>query len=313
MNIERQYTYSGYTDMNNVDWDLVRSFLVVARTGSLSAAARDLGESQPTLSRDIQAIESATKLNLFQRTTQGLKLTEAGQNLVEAASKMDEAADLFQRQVSGMSADLEGDVRISVNEIVGIYLLPPAIAAFRRQNPGVHVEIVITNEASSISKREADIALRMFKPTQPDLVAKRLPDLEIGFYATQEYINDYGHPQSMDELINHSIIGFDESMEFIESAADFGFHLVRDNFALRTDHMLAQINLGRAGAGIVGTHVELANQWPELIRLMDWVPLPDLEFWIVCHSDTQFNSRIRAMQQFLTDWFKDDPYEHMIL
>lgn len=299
--------------MNRLDWDLVRSFLVVARTGSLSAAARELGESQPTLSRDIQAIESVTKLNLFKRTTQGLTLTEAGQNLVDAASKMDDAADLFQRQVSGMSVELEGDVRISVNEIVGVYLLPPAIAAFRREHPGVSIEIVITNEPSSISKREADIALRMFKPTQPDLVAKRLPDLELGFYATQDYINEFGTPQSMDEFSQHSIIGFDQGTEFIDGAAKLGYHLVRDNFALRTDHLLAQINLCRAGAGIVGTHVELANRWPELVRIMDWIPLPSLEFWIVCHSDTQFNSRIRAFQQFLSFWFKNDPYEHIIL
>lgn len=299
--------------MNSINWDLVQSFLVVARAGSLSAAARELGESQPTLSRDIQAIESATKLNLFKRTTQGLKLTEAGQNLVDAATKMDDAADLFQRQVSGMSAVLEGDVRISVNEILGIYLLPPAIAAFRREHPGVNIEIVISNQVSSISKREADIALRMFRPTQPDLVTKRLPDMELGFYATQDYIDDFGVPQSMDEFSQHSIIGFDEGTEFIDGAEKYGYHLVRDNFALRTDHLLAQINLCRAGAGIVGTHVELANRWPELVRIMEWIPLPVLEFWIVCHSDTQFNSRIRALQQFLSDWFKRDPYEHVIL
>lgn len=299
--------------MNNVEWDLIQSFLVVARTGSLSAAARELGESQPTLSRDIQAIESATKLSLFQRTTQGLKLTVAGQSLVDAASKMDDAADLFQRQVSGLSVELEGDVRISVNEIVGIYLLPPAIAAFRREHPGVHIEIVISNQASSISKREADIALRMFKPTQPDLIAKRLPNLELGFYATQDYINDFGVPQSLEDLSQNSFIGFDESLDFIEGAAQLGYHFVRDNFSVRTDHLLAQINLCRAGAGIVGTHVGIAKRWPELVRIMEWVPLPALEFWIVCHSDTQFNSRIRALQQFLSQWFSDNPYEHVIL
>jgi len=298
--------------MNSMDWDLVRSFLVVSRMGSLSAAARELGVSQPTLSRNIQAIESKTELHLFQRTTQGLRLTEAGQRLIDAAEKMDQGADLFDRLASGLSVQLEGVVRISVNEIVGIYLLPPAIAAFRKDHPGVHVEIVISNHASSLNKREADIALRMFRPTQPDLVAKRLPDMELGFYATQTYIDQHGIPENLEEFSKHDVIGYDESLEFIEGAKRLGYQLVRDNFPIRTDHLLAQIALGRAGAGIVSTHVELAKQWPELQRILQWIPLPALEFWIVCHSDTQYNSRIRELKNFLSNWFEGDPYAEIL-
>jgi DNA-binding transcriptional LysR family regulator len=299
--------------MNNVDWGLIRSFLVVARLGSLTAAARELAVSQPTLSREIQALETATGLNLFRRTTQGLNLTEAGQSLVDAASSMDEAADRFSRQASGLSVELEGDVRISANEIVGVFLLPGAIAAFREQHPGVHVEIVISNRVSSLSKREADIALRMFRPTQPDLVVRRLPDMELGFYAHRDYIDKFGAPASVEEFQNHSIIGYDESMEYIEAAARLGYKFVRDNFALRTDHMLAQINLARAGAGIVGTHVELAKHWPELVRILEWVELPPLEYWIVCHRDVQYNNRIRDLMQFLANWFAENPYRQPVL
>lgn len=299
--------------MNNLDWDLIRSFLAVSELGSLSAAARQLGVSQPTLSREIQALEKNSGLNLFRRTTQGLILTEAGQSLVDAASRMSEAADEFNRQASGLSAELEGDVRISVNEVVGIFLLPPALAEFRKLHPGVHIEIVISNYVSSLSKREADIALRMFRPSQPDLVARRLPDMELGFFAHRDYVKQYGDPANMQEFKGHTVIGYDENMEFIEAAAKMGFHLVRQNFALRTDHLLAQVNLARAGAGIVGTHVELAKYWPELVPVMQWVPLPTLEFWIVCHSDVQFNSRIRELTLFLADWFFDDPYQHVVL
>jgi DNA-binding transcriptional LysR family regulator len=299
--------------MNNLNWGLIRSFLAVSRLGSVSAAARELAVSQPTVSREIQALESATGLNLFRRTTQGLQLTDAGQKLVDAASRMDEAADLFSRQASGLSVELEGDVRISANEIVGIYLLPPAIAAFREQHPGVHVEIVISNRVSSLSKREADIAMRMFRPTQPDLVVRRLPDMELGFYAHRDYVKKYGEPSSVEDFQNHAVIGYDESMEYIEAAAKLGYTFVRDNFALRTDHMLAQINLARAGGGIVGTHVELAKHWPELVRILGWVPLPALEYWIVCHRDVQYNSRIRELMQFLADWFSQDPYREAIL
>lgn len=294
--------------MNNMNWGQIRSFLAVSRLGSLSAAARQLGVSQPTLSREIQALETSTELNLFKRTTQGLQLTEAGSTLVDAAGKMNDAADQFARQASGLSVELSGDVRISVNEIVGIYLLPPAIAAFRAQHPGVHIEIVISNRASSLSKREADIALRMFRPTQPDLVARRLPDMELGFYAHRNYIKEFGEPTNIDDLKSHTIIGFDEEMDFIDGAAAMGYHFVRDNFALRTDHLLAQINLMRSGAGINGTHVRLAEHWPELVRVLQWVPLPALEFWCVAHSDVQYNSRIREVMQFLIQWFSQDPY-----
>ena len=299
--------------MNNLSWDLVHSFLAVARHGSLSAASRELGASQPTLSRNIQALETSTRLNLFKRTTQGLQLTEAGQRLMEAATRMDDAADLFARQASGLSVELQGTVRISANEIVGIYLLPPAIAAFREQHTGVHIEIVISNRASSLSKREADIALRMFHPNQPDLVARRLPDLALGFYAHCDYIQKHGMPKTIEEFKQHVVIGFDEDMDFIDGATQMGYQLKREEFPVRTDHMLMQINLARAGAGIVGTHVELAEKFPELQRILQWVNLPALEFWVVCHSDVQYNSRIRSVMQFLIQWFAEDPYRHVVI
>ena len=299
--------------MNSVNWDRMHAFLQVARCGSLSAAARKLGVSQPTLSRNIQALENETSLQLFQRSSQGLLLTEAGQALVDAASRMDEAADQFNRQVSGMSDELQGTVRISANEIVGIYLLPPAIAAFRKQHPAVQVEIVITNKASSLSRREADIALRMFRPTQLDLVARRLPDMKMGFFAHQDYLAAHGEPEDLLQFMQHTIIGFDENMDFIEGAAEMGFCFKREHFQLRTDHLLAQIALARAGAGIVGSHVCLAKLWPELTQILHWVALPSLQFWIVCHSDTQYNSRIRAMTAFLADWFAEDPYAGVLL
>jgi DNA-binding transcriptional LysR family regulator len=295
--------------MNNINWNLIHTFLTVSRKGSLSAAARELGVSQPTLSRDIQTLETATELNLFKRTTQGLQLTEAGQQLVDAATRMDQAADLFARQASGMSVELRGTVRISANEIIGIYLLPAAIAAFRDQHPGVQIEIVITNQASSLSKREADIALRMFQPSQPDLVARRLPDMELGFYAHRDYVQKHGEPENLEEFKQHTIIGFDENMEYIESASQLGFQFAREDFALRTDHMLMQINLARAGAGIIGTHVALAEKWNDLERILEWVKLPPLEFWIVCHSDVQYNTRIRSVMQFLVQWFEKSPYK----
>lgn len=294
--------------MNSYDWGLIRSFLAVAQNGSLSAAARALGVSQPTLSRDIQALENATALNLFRRTTQGLQLTETGQSLVEAASRMNSAAELFTRQTVGLSAELTGDVRLSVNELVGCYLLPPALVAFREQHPNVNIEIVVSNAVSSLSKREADIALRMFRPTQPDVVARRLPPIALGFFAHNRYLSRHGTPTHFDDCRTHTLIGFDADTEFIDQASRQGYSMVRDNFAIRTDHLLLQTHLIRAAAGIGVTHVGLAAKWQDVVQVLHDVPLPELEFWIVCHRDVQHNSRIRAAMQFLGAWFEAGAY-----
>lgn len=296
-----------------MNWDLVRAFVSVAQKGSLSAAARELGLSQPTLSRQIQALEKDTQLQLFQRSTQGLLLTEAGQRLLAAAEDMSAAADLFQRQVSGLSEYLQGTVRVSANEIVGLYLLPPALAAFREQNPGIQVELLISNSASSLNRREADIALRMFRPHQTTLKARRLPDLKLGFYAHRRYLEQRGIPQDLTELQAHSLIGFDQDMQFVEAAEILGYALRAEDFDLRCDQMPAQIQLARAGAGILVTHVELARHWPELQPLLTEVPLPALEFWIVSHVDTQYSARIRTLSQFLGDWFAREPYRRALV
>ena len=298
--------------MNGLSWDLVRSFLQVTKSGSLSSAARDMGVSQPTLSRNIQALEKQTQLQLFKRTTQGLVLTEAGEKLVSAALEMDGAADLFQRQISGMSEELVGDVRISANEILGIYLLPPALAAFQRLHPGVQVEIEVSNKVVSLNKRDADIALRMYRPTQPDLVARKLAEIEVGLYASTGYLEQHGAPTSVDVLKEHSLIGFDQSTVLIEAMNKMGYAFGPHDFSFRTDHLPAQINLARSDAGIVGTHVGLAKHLPELVRVLEWLPIPSMELWIVCHGDTQHNSRIRELTKFLSLWFAEDIYKDIL-
>jgi len=299
--------------MNNVEWGLIKAFLAVSQFGSLSAAARQLGVSQPTLSRQIQALETQMHLNLFKRTTQGLLLTKEGEALVDSANSMSKAAESFARQASGLSVELEGDIRIAANEIVGAYLLPPAIAAFRQAHPSVQIEIVISNQASSLSKREADIALRMFEPQQPDLVVRRLPDMALGFYAHKDYLAEQGTPDHIEQITGHTIIGYDHDMGFIEGAKSLGYQLQRNDFAVRTDHLLTQIGLMRSAAGIGISHVAIASRYSELVQILEEVPIPPLEFWCVCHSDVQYNSRIQAAMTFLSEWFAHDPYGKVLL
>lgn len=301
-----------YAYMNNLNWDLIHSFVSVARLGSLSAAARELGTSQPTLSRNIQSLETTTQLNLFRRTTQGLELTDAGHSLMQAADNMDTFANQFQRQAAGLSEELKGSVRISANDIVGVYLLPPALKALREAHPDLQIEVVINNKPSSLNKREADIALRMFRPTQTDLVARRLPDLQLGFFAHREYLQKYGEPQNLEQLLQHEIIGMDESMDFIEGGRQMGIEFIPQHFSLRTDSLLTQISLARSGAGILATHVGIAERWPELQRILLWMPLPALEFWLVCHKDVQYNQQIATIMRFLGQWLQKQPYKQAI-
>lgn len=298
--------------MNNMDWALIHAFLAVSAEGSVSAAARTLGVSQPTLSRQIRALEQRMQLTLFERSPQGLRLTEQGETLVAAAEQMDEAADRFLRQATGLSEELEGDVRISANEIVGHHLLPPLIAAFRQRHAGVAIEVLISNRASSLSKREADIALRMFRPAQAGLVAMRLPDMELGLFAHRDYLERNGVPASAGQLTKHALIGFDENPDFVQGAAAAGLPLSRENFPVRSDWLPLHVALMRAGAGIGVTHTGLAACYPELSRVLPEAPLPTLEFWCVYHRDVRFNPRIRALARFIREWFGDDPYRAVL-
>jgi len=294
--------------MNNISWNLIRSFLMVVNKGSLSAAAKALDVSQPTVSRDIHSLEKYVQQNLFKRNTQGLILTRAGKALTESALKMSEHAESFNRKIHGLSTEIAGNIRISANEVVGICLLPSAVAAFVSLNPAVNVEILITNKTTNLNKCEADLALRMYRPTQPSLIVRRLPDMPLGFYAHQNYIKKHGIPESLKELRQHRIIGFDQATSFIDYSAAAGYQFSRNDFSYLTDSVLMQLNLARSASGIVATHKRLAEQWSELKPVLEWVNLPLMEFWVVCHGDVRGNVKTKAFADFLINWFEQDAY-----
>lgn len=288
----------------SLDWDSIRLFLQVAQSGSLSKAALQLDLSQPTLSRQIQQLELDTGVQLFQRSTRGLHITEQGARLLHSAQAMESAAESFARQVSGMEEEeLSGDVRISVGELLGVYYLPQAIAAFQLQHPRVNVEIVISNQASSLSKREADIALRMFRPQQSDLVCRRLPDVELGFFAAQDYIKQDPDSIGFEQLGDYRFVGYDNDTTLIEGARSLGVELSRDDFSLRCDSVMMQLALIKAGAGFGISYVHLMQSTPGMVRLLKHIPLQPLELWCACHRDVQLNLRVRTAMRFFGDWF----------
>ncbi|MCJ8269732.1 MAG: LysR family transcriptional regulator [Psychrosphaera sp.] len=289
--------------MNQLSWEWIQSFVVVAHCGSLSKAATVLGTSQPTLSRHMAALEQQLGITLFDRSTQGLKITSDGAKLIESSEAMQQGAQRFARLASGATLSLSGEVRISANEVVGLYYLPRVIAEFNLLYPEVTVEVDISNKATSLNKRDADIALRMFRPTQPDLVAKRLHDIELQFTASKDYLARQGEPQTLGEICNHPIIGFDREQQTEKAVEAMGLSIADVTIISKTDFLPLQIELARNGAGITITHRQIIEQFDQLQQILPNVPIPKLELWLVCHGDVQHNRRIRALMDFLAEAF----------
>jgi DNA-binding transcriptional LysR family regulator len=286
--------------MNHLSWELIHVFTAVAKLGSLSKAAKALNTSQPTLSRQIALLENRLGITLFERSTQGLKITELGAKLIESSNLMLQASEQFLRSASGSTLSLTGNIRISANEVIGLYYLPQAIMLFNQLYPEIQVEVDISNQTTSLHKRDADIALRMFRPKQPDLIAKRLPDIQLNVVASKEYLLKHGYPKNLQEVSQHNLIGFDRDPQFLKSVQQLGLPLTEKNFHFKTDFLPLQIELARKGAGITITHKHLTKQWPELQELMSDIAIPNLELWLVCHADVQHNRRIRVLMDFLS-------------
>ena len=290
--------------MRDIPWSLIQDFSAVAKLGSLSKAAKHLNTSQPTLSRQIAMLERKLQMTLFERSTQGLRITTAGEKLIETSLAMEQASDEFLRIASGAAMTLAGNIRISVNEVIGHYYLPKAIIEFNQHYPEVQVEIDVCNQPKSLHKRDADIALRMFRPVQPDLIAKRLPDIKLQLAASKTYLAKQKQPIDMQNIKQHKLIGFDRNTDFIKSVNQLDIPLSAKDFCLKTDFLPLQIELARNGGGLTITHENLIDQCDDLESIKLDLTLPSLEFWLVCHADVKHNRRIRIMMDFLSSYFE---------
>jgi DNA-binding transcriptional LysR family regulator len=275
-------------------WDHYRSFLTVLHEGSLSAAARMLGLTQPTLARHVSQLEEALgAVSLFTRSPQGLAPTAAALRLVPHAEAMSAAADALMRAAAGDEAMLSGVVRITASEVVGGEVLPPILRNLRQQHPGLVFEVVLSNATTNLLRREADIAVRMVRPTQKALVTKRAGDIVLGLYAHPDYLAAHGTPKRLEDVAGHAVVGFDRDALSARAIEASGFPLRREMFAYRTDNQLAQIAAIRAGLGIGICHVALAARPPQLVRLFpDEVAVP-LDTWIAMHEDLRGDRRMR--------------------
>ena len=237
---------------------------------------------------------------LFDRSTQGLQLTQFGTGLLEECDRMQSSAERLQRLVDGQDQVLSGRIRLSANELIALHYLPNILPRFLNCYPDLSVELEVSNRASSIDKRDADIAIRMFPPTQLDLVAKHLFDIPLGFYASQEYLDTHGMPNSPEDLLSHRLLGYDRDKQFEEGSRQLGWNLRNEDFKLRTDFMPAHLEIAAKGGGIVGTHRALCEQ-RGMKHIDVGISLPSLPIYLVCHRDVQHNKRIRIMMDYLSE------------
>ncbi|OYU05157.1 MAG: LysR family transcriptional regulator [Pseudomonas sp. PGPPP1] len=284
---------------SNIGWELYRSFLGVLKEGSLSGAARQLGITQPTVGRHIAALETALGVVLFTRSPTGLLPTAVAHTLRDHAETMARTAAALERAASAQGDEVRGVVRVSASEVVGVEILPPILTQLRQQHPHLKVELILTNRLSDLLQLEADIAVRMVRPRQEQLLARRVGLIEVGLHARDDYLQQHGIPQHMQDLAAHAVIGFDQENAFIRSLAIKGFE--RSTFALSSDSDLAQLALIRAGAGIGGCQVQLAKRDPHLHRVLPEAFALKLDTWVTMHEDLRNSPRCRVMFDALVE------------
>lgn len=288
-------------NLAQLDWSLVQAFLSVAETGSLSAAARTLGRSQPTLGRQIRTIEEQLGAELFHRQPRGLELTETGQALLTPARQMREAAGAMAVLAAGREERLEGSVRITASVAVSIFHLPQIAAQIRQAEPRIALEIVPSDRSSNLLYREADIAIRMYRPTQQDLVTRHLGDTRIAAFAAKSYLARRGRPVVLADLAGHDLIGQDRETLLLEGMRGFGIPATREMFALRTDDVAAGWELVRSGCGIGFAQASVGRRDPLVEELDFGTKLFTLPVWLTAHEAMRRTPRIRRVWDLLTE------------
>jgi DNA-binding transcriptional LysR family regulator len=274
---------------NALSWDFYRTFLDVLREGSLSGAARSLGITQPTVGRHVDALEKALGYALFIRTQQGLSATQEALALRPYAEALESTSTALLRAASSQGAGVRGTIRITASDVITVEILPPIITELHAAYPELTIELMSSNRIEDLLQREADIAVRMQRPSQGVLIARRIGDVELGMYAHKDYLARRGKPARIDDLAGHALIGFDKETAFIRSMKTQLPEVRRELLALRTDSDLASLAMLRAGFGIGYCQVGLARQNPELVRLFPKRISLKLDTWLAMHEDLRDN------------------------
>lgn len=287
------------------DWNQARAFLATVEEGSLSAAARALGLTQPTLGRQVAALEEDLEILLFERVGKSLVLTPSGLELLDHVRAMRDAANRISLTASGQSQTIEGQVRITASDVMSAHTLPPAVGRLREIAPLLEIDIVAANDIRDLQLREADIAIRHVRPEQPDLIARHVSDATAHFYALKPYLDRHGRPDSIETLADHAFIGFGDNDLMIERLNAFGLSLTRENFRLGSESGVVAWEMARHGLGIIVMSDEVAADTPGMERVM-----PDMDpfvfpIWLTTHRELHTSRRIRLVFDLLAEFLTE--------
>jgi len=280
----------------HLDWTLWRSFLAILRQGSLSGAARALNVAHPTMRRHLDELEAIIGTALFVRSPSGLMPTALANELRGPAQAMEAAAEALVRSASAEAGDVAGTVRITASEIMGVEVLPPYLSAIKMANARLDFEVVVTNKVQDLVRRDADIAIRMTRPIQSDLVARKVGETRLGVYAHRDWLAAHEVPASLEALVrSRQLVGYDRSdPSILRGLAARGVNATAADFCFRSDSDLAQLAAIRAAIGVGFCQIKIADRDPNLRRI-----LADLEFgleiWLVAHRSNLSTARVRVV------------------
>lgn len=289
------------------DWALIQSFLAVAETGSLSGAARQLSISQPTVGRQIAALEASLDCVLFERHARGLHLSETGEALLSHASDMRAAMQRIALTAAGQSNRLEGTVRLTASVFASHHILPRVIAGIRLAEPEISIELVPTDSSENLLFHEADIAVRMYRSEQLDIVTRHLTDVRIGAFAAKRYLDRVGRPRRISDVLKLDLVGYARNELIIQTMRDLGWQIDRNAFATRCDNHATYWELVRAGCGIGFSMAHVGHADPTVEEIDLGVDIPPLPIWLATHQAMRQTPRIRRVWDLLAEGISSIP------
>jgi DNA-binding transcriptional LysR family regulator len=261
------------------------------------------------LGRHANELEAALGVTLFIRSPSGMRLTEAGLSLLEEARLMQAEADRLMIKAAGHDTRVKGTVRLTASQIVATYYLPPILVDLKSTEPDIEIELVATNSIANLLARDADIAIRMVRPTQNDVIASKVKDITIGAFAHESYLARTGMPLGFGDLVRHVLIGYDRDDFALKAMQQMGVEGDRSWFHFRTDDQVAGWELMKAGAGIGFGPAYLASITPGLVHVLPWLEFPTLPMWLAAHQDLRTSRRVRKVMDFLQDALKAMPFD----
>lgn len=270
-----------------MDWDDLRTFLAIARHGSLSGAARSLGVTQPTMGRRLAAMEQRTGARLLQRLPSGYALTPLGEAVLGNAERIEAEALAAERAINGRDVALEGIVRLTTVDTLAARIITPALVALQRRHPGIIVELVPDTRSLSLSKREADIALRLSRFDGHEIIARKVGQIALAFYASPDWLN-------RGDDIARLITVLDDQAHLPE-ARWLRDHFPKGDIAFRSNSREVQLWAAKNGAGIAAIACYRADAEPGLIRIKPSTPILVRDIWLGVHSDMRHMPRIRVV------------------